>query len=111
MLVLALCVMLTTGDQSFGLCGSPSSACSRKQTRGRLAAATADSPIVFCLQRRLSICLHHRFFFWGDVVTQDKFFQELEDSVDGFGVIAEHFGRGMLNNVQAARRQPQQQQP
>ena len=40
--------------------------------------------------------------------SQDKFFQELEDSVDGFGVIAEHFGRGMLNNVQAKRQQQQQ---
>jgi hypothetical protein len=42
--------------------------------------------------------------FLGLCFEQDKFFQELEDSSDGFSVIAEHFGRGMLNNVSAQRR-------
>jgi hypothetical protein len=27
---------------------------------------------------------------------QDRFFQALENSEDGFAVVAEHFGRGLL---------------
>ena len=29
---------------------------------------------------------------------QDKFFQALENSEDGFSVVAEHFGRGLLGS-------------
>ena len=28
---------------------------------------------------------------------QDRFFTELRESGDGFGVVAEHFGRGVMN--------------
>lgn len=30
---------------------------------------------------------------------QDKFFSQLKSSADGFNVIAEFFGRGLLNNA------------
>lgn len=31
------------------------------------------------------------------LVLQDKFFAQLKSSADGFGVIAEFFGRGLLD--------------
>ena len=34
--------------------------------------------------------------------TQDKFFTQLRNSADGFNVIADFFGRGILNNPAAA---------
>ena len=36
-------------------------------------------------------------------VLQDKFFTQLRNSADGFNVIAEFFGRGLLNNAHARR--------
>lgn len=30
---------------------------------------------------------------------QDKFFTQLKNSTDGFSVVAEFFGRGILNSV------------
>jgi len=33
---------------------------------------------------------------------QDKFFTQLKNSADGFSVIAEFFGRGLLNNTSAS---------
>jgi hypothetical protein len=33
---------------------------------------------------------------------QDRFFTELREPGDGFGVVAEHFGRGLMNMTQAA---------
>lgn len=35
-------------------------------------------------------------------VVQDKFFTQLKNSADGFNVIAEFFGRGILNKTSAA---------
>ncbi len=36
------------------------------------------------------------------VMRQDKFFTQLKSSSDGFNVIAEFFGRGLLNNTSAS---------
>jgi hypothetical protein len=36
-------------------------------------------------------------FTWVNLL-QDKFFSQLRNSADGFGVIADFFGRGLLNN-------------
>jgi hypothetical protein len=33
---------------------------------------------------------------------QDKFFTELREASDGFGVVAEHFGRGLMNMTAAS---------
>jgi hypothetical protein len=33
---------------------------------------------------------------------QDRFFSELRESADGFGVVAEHFGRGLMNMTAAS---------
>ena len=33
---------------------------------------------------------------------QDRFFNQLKSSADGFNVIAEFFGRGLLNNATRA---------
>ena len=33
---------------------------------------------------------------------QDKFFTQLKNSADGFNVIAEFFGRGILNNTSSS---------
>ncbi len=34
--------------------------------------------------------------------SQDKFFTQLKNSTDGFNVIAEFFGRGILNNTNSS---------
>lgn len=33
---------------------------------------------------------------------QDRFFTELRENADGFAVVAEHFGRGLMNMTNAA---------
>jgi hypothetical protein len=33
---------------------------------------------------------------------QDRFFTELREAADGFSVVAEHFGRGLMNMTAAA---------
>ncbi len=33
---------------------------------------------------------------------QDRFFTELRESSDGFAVVAEHFGRGLMNLTSAS---------
>jgi hypothetical protein len=41
---------------------------------------------------------------------QDRFFTELRETSDGFSVVAEHFGRGLMNMTAAAVQQQSQQQ-
>lgn len=33
------------------------------------------------------------------LLSQDKFFTQLHNSADGFGIVADFFGRGLLNNT------------
>ncbi len=37
-----------------------------------------------------------------DQLAQDRFFTELRESSDGFSVVAEHFGRGLMNMTASA---------
>ena len=36
---------------------------------------------------------------------QDRFFSQLREASDGFGVVAEHFGRGLMNMTAASVQQ------
>ena len=46
--------------------------------------------------------LYPRCLRCASAVRQDKFFTQLKSSADGFNVIAEFFGRGLLNNTSAS---------
>eukprot|EP00798_Chlamydomonas_sp_ICE-L_P031068 gene31068-7162_t len=74
------------------LCGHSFNLRSMGENERECPICTPDFKRVFDIRRNMAASAMH----------QDRFFTELRENADGFSVVAEHFGRGLMNMTAGA---------